>query len=75
VALLHVERIGPDLWCLAGYSSELGTPLPTVVGTYSVVSEIATMLMTRIARLGAAQLPLFSAAERPPRPWIVDLGS
>jgi hypothetical protein len=72
---LHVERVGPDLWCLSGVSAELGTPLPTVVGTYSVVSQIATMVMTRVARLGAARLPLFSAAARPPKPWNVGLSS
>ena len=49
MAVLHVERIGPDLWCLSGVSGEPGTPLPTVVGTYSVVSQIATMLMTGFA--------------------------
>lgn len=73
--MLHVERIGPDLWCLSGISAELRTPLPTVVGTYSAVTQIATMLMTRIARLGAAPLPLFSAAEHPSKPWIVGLSS
>jgi hypothetical protein len=73
--LLHVERVGPDLWCLSGISAELGIPLPTVVGNYAAVSQIATMLMTRVARLGAAPLPLFSAAERPPKPWNVGLSS
>jgi hypothetical protein len=75
VAVLHVEQIGPNLWCLSGLSSDLGIPLPTVVGTYSVVGEIAAMLMTRIARLRTTPLPLFSAAERPSRPWIVDASS
>jgi hypothetical protein len=73
VALLNVERIGPDLWCLTGLSVELGLPFPTVVGTYSVVSQIATMLMTRMARVGESQSPLFSAAERLPPPW--DIGA
>jgi hypothetical protein len=75
VALLHVERIGPNLWCLSGLSAELGMPLPAVLGTYSVVSQIATMLMIRGARLGMVALPLFSSAERLPKPWIVGMSS
>ncbi len=73
--MLHVERIGPDLWCLSGLSAELGLPLPRVVGTYTVVSQIATMLMIRGARLGMVTLPLFSSAERLPKPWVEGLSS
>ena len=73
--MLHVERIGPDLWCLSGLSAQLGVPLPRVVGTYSVVSQIATMLMIRSARLGMASSPLFSSADRLPTPWVVGLSS
>ncbi len=67
--MLYMERIGPDLWRLLGIHARSQGPLPTVVGNYSVVAQIATMLATREANPSSTLTPLFDAkAEGPEEP-------